>query len=199
VAVCKPRYLQEMRGGPTVTNSSLWLPGGRGLTPVEKDLLLKAPRLVKVAKRIKVGRDTLRVRALDLKRKGSDQRHFKAQFHRMFQSHAGDPNPAEGMEMRYAELMGIYEVTVGRKEPIVLLKGRWFPHAAQSFHKPSRNMVLETGRAWDPVEPMVEARKIVGMVVLAPFPVMPGIAVAPRSVVLDKLLDTMAEVSDDEA
>jgi hypothetical protein len=189
-----------MRGGPTVTNSSLWLPGGRGLTPVEKDLLLKSPRLVKVAKRVKVGRDTLRVRALDLKRKGSDQRHFKAQFRRTFQSHAGDPNPAEGMEMRYAELMGIYEATVGRQEPVVLLRGRWFPAAAKSFHRPSQNMVLETGRAWDPVEPMVEARRIVGMVVLAPFPVMPGVAAMPgavaRSVVLDKLLDTMAEVDD---
>ena len=197
MAVCKTRALPAMRGGPSIINASLWLPEGRELTPLERHLLMQAPRVVRVAKRVKIGRDTLRVRALDMKRKGSDQRYFKAWFQRTFVSRAGDMNPATGFEMRYVELMAIYEVTTWRGEPQVLLKGRWFPHAAHSFHKPSQNMVLETDRAWDTIEPLVEACKITGMVVLAPFPVDPGIEVAPRSVVLDKLFDTMLELPED--
>jgi hypothetical protein len=57
---------------------------------------------------------------------------------------------------------------------------------------------MEPSGAWDQIEPIVEACKITGMVVLAPFPVMPGIEVAPRSVVLGKLFDTLAEVPNDE-
>lgn len=196
MAVCNTRALPAMRGGPTIINAPVWLPEGRELTSVERDLLMQAPRTVRTAKRVKIGRDTLRVRALDMKQKGSDQRYFKAWFHRTYRARAGDPNPAAGIQMRYAELMSIFEVTVGRNEPQVLLKGRWFPHAAQSFHEPSQNMVLETDRAWDNVEPLVEACKITGMVVLAPFPVITGI-VAPRSVVLDKNFDSLIELGDD--
>ena len=106
----------------------------------------------------------------------------------MYRSHVRDPNPTEGTELRYAEIMSIFKFNLGEEE-FVLIKGKWFPSIGQELDATTKQPSLRTNLAWDTEEPIMEATNIENQVLVAVSPYDDS-----RYIVLDRMYDSMVDM-----
>ena len=106
----------------------------------------------------------------------------------MFRRRAGDPNPREGTELRYAEIMLTFMLTLAGHE-YVLIQGRWFPSIGQELDVVTQQPTLRNNLAWDVAEPVMEATHIESQVVVAPSPYDDT-----KYMVLDRRYDSMVDM-----
>ncbi len=70
---------------------------------------------------------------------------------------------------RYGEILKICKLIVDT-DTYILVKCRWFPHAAALSDPVTRNIYLRTDMPWETNDAFIEAKEINNQVVVAPIP-----------------------------
>ena len=116
-------------------------------------------------------------------------------FEREYRSRAGDPNPQVGNELRYAQIVGVYSITLG-EDHYTLVNAHWYPSAGQHVDPLTQQVKIRRDLQMDLAERIMEASNIMHQVVVMKSPYDAGwLIVLDRR--YDSMLDLVVRVDDD--